>query len=50
MRNQKLQGTAYDKRYQRGIYMRLHVIRSHVDPTLAAFIVCVPLQFLVSQV
>ena len=43
MRNQKLQGTAYDKRCQRRIYMR-----SHVDPTLAAFIVCGPLQFLVS--
>ena len=25
------------------------LIRSHVDPTLAAFIVCGPLQFLVSQ-
>ena len=72
MRNQKLQGTAYEKRRQRRIYKRSDqpkkvwrqtvdcnrqtinckadtTIRSLVDPTLAAFIVCGPLQFLVSH-
>ena len=64
LRNQKLQGTACDKRCQRRIYKRsdrskkcmksivclyifFWLIRSLVDPTLAAFIVCGPLQFLV---
>ena len=42
--NHKLQGTAYNKRCQRRIYKR-----SLVDPTLAAFNVCGPLQFMVSH-